>query len=287
MDPSVILVIVSHRMPRPTVVIDKCFLQGSKADRIRELCLSHNVLMTDVLFYELISSSEPHRSRCFAKFPPTENPVSLIHHVGALLHKEINSHAPSGKPSDNRENIRYRFHPDLATCEYVFPEDARQALDEENHKTQMNVSSFIQRARVIAEIFPELLSGSDFDRETAKEEAAHIIATDTTSILKFYSALETPAGEKPLPPTEIVTPAWALFRWVQVQLLMSLDVFFRYRGRIPDASALTPNWHERIEHDLLDAEYLVLGVLEGSFATSERKLQNYWQILRPDGALLS
>ena len=274
-------------MQRPTVVIDKCFLQGSKTDRIRELCQSHDVLMTDVLFYELISSSEPHRSRCFAKLPPTDNPVTLIQHTGTLLRKEIDSHRPSGKPSDNPEDIRYRFHPNLAKGSYVFPEVAREALDEENHKTHENVVSFIQRARVIAEVFPTLLSGSDSDRATAKNEAIRIVATDTTSVLKFYSALEPPPGEKPLPPAEIVTPAWALFRWVQVQLLMSLDVFFRYHGKIPEASALTPHWYEKIEHDLLDAEYLVLGVLEGSFATNERKLQTYWHMLRPDGALMS
>ncbi len=274
-------------MSRPTVVIDKCFLQGSKADRIRELCLSHNVLVTDVLFYELISSSEPHRSRCFAKFPRTENPVTLIQHAGALMRKEIDSHVPSGTPSENREDIRYRFHPDLATGEYAFPEVTKQALDEENCKTHANVVSFVQRAHVIAEVFPTLLSGSDSDKVSAKDEALHIIATDTASVLKFYSALEPPPGEKPLPPAELITPAWALFRWVQIQLLMSLDVFFRYRGKIPEVSALTPRWYERIEHDLLDAEYLVLGVLEGSFATTERKLQEYWGMLRPDGVLMS
>jgi hypothetical protein len=274
-------------MLRPTVVVDKCYLQGSKTDHIRELCLSHNILMTDVLFYELISSSEPQRSRCFAKFPPTENPVSIIQHTGALLRKEINSHAPSGKPSDNPENIRYRFHPELATGEYVFPEDARQALDEENYKTHESVVSFIQRVRIIKEIFPELLIGSDFDKAAANQEAVRIIVSDTTSILKFYSNFESPVGEKPLPPVEIITPAWALFRWVQIQLLMSLDVFFRYQGKIPEASELTHPWYDKIEHDLLDAEYLVLGVLEGSFATTERKLQRYWQMLRPDGVLLS
>lgn len=274
-------------MQRPTVVIDKCFLQGSKVDRIRELCLSHNVLMTDVLFYELISSSEPHRSRCFAKFPPCENPVTLIQHTGALLRKEINSHIPSGKPSENPEDIRYRFHPDLATGKYAFPEATMVALEEENSKTHGNVVSFIQRTQVIAEVFPTLLSGSDADRENAKDEAIRIIATDTASVLKFYSALESPPGEKPLPPAEIVTPGWTLFRWVQVQLLMSMDVFFRYRGKIPEPSALTHRWYEKIEHDLLDAEYLVLGVLEGSFATTERKLQKYWQMLRPDGVLMS
>jgi len=274
-------------MQRPTVVIDKCFLQGSKADRIRELCLSHNVLMTDVLFYELISSSEPQRSRCFAKLPPTDNPVTLIQNTGALLRKEIDSHIPCGKPSKNQEEVNYRFNPNLSAENYVLPESASEALMEENERTLSNVGLFLRKAQVIPEIFPSLLSGSDVARKNAKEEAFNLIASDTDLIIKFYSELEPPSSEKPQPPSEIITPSWAIFRWIQIQLLISVDIFSRRNGNIPEASALArTGGYEKIEHDVLDAEYLLLGVLEGSFATRDRKLQNYWQLLCPGGVLM-
>jgi hypothetical protein len=80
-----------------------------------------------------------------------------------------------------------------------------------------------------------------------------------------------------------VGPDWALFRWLQVQLLFAIDVYCRYGGKLPDV--LTPKWYEKMEHDVLDAQYLILGVLEGSFATREKKLQRWWSPIRPDGAL--
>ena len=83
-------------MAKPTIVLDKNYLQGSTAAHILQLAQSHQLLMADVLFYELISSSEPGRSRCFAKFPKTENPVVLVHHMGALLKQEIESHEACG-----------------------------------------------------------------------------------------------------------------------------------------------------------------------------------------------
>jgi hypothetical protein len=101
--------------------------------------------------------------------------------------------------------------------------------------------------------------------------------------LKFYGSLETPAGERPLPPAKIVTEDWALLRWQQIQLLFALDAYCRYGGRVPET--LSGKAYEKVEHDVLDAHYLLLGVLEGSFATREKKLQKWFGLLRPDGLL--
>jgi hypothetical protein len=97
-------------MAKPTIVLDKNYLQGSTAAHMLQLAQSHQLLMADVLFYELISSSEPGRSRCFAKFPKIENPVILVNHVGALLKQEIESHEACGKPSTRYEDIRFQFN---------------------------------------------------------------------------------------------------------------------------------------------------------------------------------
>ena len=41
---------------RPSVVLDKSFLQGSDASRIRAMGESHHLLMSDALFYEILSN---------------------------------------------------------------------------------------------------------------------------------------------------------------------------------------------------------------------------------------
>lgn len=104
-------------------------------------------------------------------------------------------------------------------------------------------------------------------------------------MLKFYGSLEAPSSKPPLPPAMIMTRDWALFRWQQVQLLFALDAYCRYGGRVPDT--LSGKAYEKVEHDVLDAHYLLLGVLEGSLATREKKLQSWFCLLCPNGYLYS
>jgi len=58
---------------RPTVVLDKSFLQGSKAVTIYEMAKSHRLLMSDALFYELISDPKG-TSPMLRQVPKKENP---------------------------------------------------------------------------------------------------------------------------------------------------------------------------------------------------------------------
>lgn len=270
---------------RPTLVVDKSFLQGVSTAQIRSLCTTHRLVMTDVLFYELMTCQDSERIACFWRFPPEENPVILAKHVGAMLKHEIESHRPFGLPSKNPEDIRFRFNPALTGNDYVLPDDAAAAIEEENSRTHKDVLSFIERVHTLRTMFPDLLKGSDTMRGEARTEAERVICTDPEPVLDFYSSLEPPEGQPSLPPATIVSPSWALFRWLQVQLLIGLDAFIRYGGLIPDQ--LSMKAYEKLEHDVLDAQYLITATLEGSFATRETKLKRFWQMLRPDGVLMS
>lgn len=249
---------------------------------MHELARSHRLLMSDVLFYELISNPEDRR-KCFAKFQKLDNPVDLLKHVGSHLRMEIDTHRPSDKPSRHIEDIRFQFNEALLGSHYELPDDARAVVEEQTAELRGDVASFIEGARTISTLFPDLLLGSDTQRAAAKSEAEFVIATNTEALLRFYSQFESPIGEPPLPLAELVTPEWALFRWLQVKLLFALDLYSRYNGNIP--SELTQKMYVRLEHDVLDAQYLILGVLEGSFATKEGKLKAWWALLCPEGSL--
>lgn len=272
-------------MTKPTILLDKSYLQGSTAVHMLQLAQSHQLLMADVLFYELISSSEPGRSRCFAKFPEIENPVVLVNHVGALLEREIQSHRACGKPSTRYEDIRFEFDEALASKDYTLPPSAAETLQEQMVELRQDVERFVERVRLIPTLIPNLLEGTSSERQSMREAAEEFIATDTDAMMKFYGSLEAPTGERPLPPASILTQDWALFRWQQVQLLFALDAFCRYGGRVPDT--LSGKAYEKVEHDVLDAQYLLLGVLEGSLATREKKLQRWFSLLSPNGQLYS
>lgn len=275
---------IEFPLPRmqSAIILDKSFLQGSKKTRIHELAQTHRLLVSDALFYELLTASEPGRSRCFSKFPPIDNPVDLVDHIGTLMRLEIDSHIPAGKPSTHCEKLRFQFNPRLVNPEYELPEEGLRSVNEQTAQLRSDVLSFIDRCSAIDSFFPKILVGSETQQVQAREEAERAIA-EPGALIPFYASLEPPPGQQPLPSASIVTEKWALYRWLQVQLLFSLDLYVRYRGAIPEN--ISPTTYEKIEHDVLDAQVMMLGCLEGAFATREKKLIRWWNLICPDGTL--
>lgn len=264
------------------VVLDKSFLQGAPRSRVHALAESHRLVMSDALFYELLTGSEPGRSRCFAKLPQTDNPVDLVNHIGTLIRREIDTHKPAGRPSAHREELRFQFNPALLDGAYQLPSEAQQVIDEQFAEIKSDVVSFVERASGISSFFPSLLVGSQQERAQARAKVEKAIVAPG-SLIEFYASLEPPPGQRPFPPASLIDESWALYRWLQIQFLFAVDLYVRYQGNIP--KEFTDGVFERIEHDVLDAQVLMLGCLEGAFATREKKLKSWWSLLRPDGEL--
>jgi len=264
------------------IVVDKSFLQGASGAHIRDLAGNHRILMSDALLYELLTTRPEARAQCFAKFPEVQNPVDLINHVGVLMRREIETGKPSGKPSLHKEEIRFIFNSALLEPEYRPPADAQEAIDEERTRLKDSVQTFLEKVATVESMFPGLLSGSQEEREVAHLDAEKAIVAPN-ALQSFISQFTSPPGEPPLPPADGINDEWALYRWLQVQLLFTLDVYVRYQGNIPEP--LSPQLYEKMEHDVLDAEQLILGCLEGAYATRENKHKRWWALLRPDGCL--
>lgn len=269
-------------MSKTAIVLDKCFLQSTSKAKIFELARLHRLIISDALFYELMTEIEPTRSRCFAKFLPIENPVDLVSHIGTLMRTELDSYQPAGKPSQYRELIRFQFNPLLLSTEYKLPKEAEQEISNATIELHMDVKLFIERAFMTPSFFPDLLTGKQTQRDQAIKDAEQVIATPN-ALIDFYSKLESPSGEKPLPSANLITQDWAIYRWLQVQLLFSLDLYVRYHGNIP--VELSASIFEKMEHDVLDAQLLMLGCLEGAFATNEKKLKRWFRLICPNGIL--
>jgi len=264
------------------IILDKSFLQGTKTSRIQELAAAHRLVVSDALFYELLTAPEPGRTRCFAKFPQTENPVDLVNHIGTMMRIEIDTHLPSGRPSEHRENLRFQFNPHLVSPSYVLPDQAQVAVEEQTTQLQSDVVGFLEQVSLVPTFFPNLLTGNTAEQKLAHAEAEGALA-EPRALIPFYSSLEPPPGERPLPPARLVSEKWAVYRWLQVKLLFAVDVYVRYRGALPET--LSPSTYERMEHDVLDAQVFMLGCLEGAFATREKKLKRWWSLLCPDASL--
>jgi len=270
-------------MKQSGIILDKCFLQGASPETLKKLSNRFQLLMPDVLFYELISSIEPHRSRCFSKFPKSGNPIPVTEHVGALLRKEIETHEPCGLPSENLVDINYRFNPSLASGNYEFTENDIEAQKEIEEELNNDISNLINRSNSLGELFPDFHNKLRKEQKAYAQEVMGAVATDISGITTFLSKLEYPDGNV-MPSEEWLNPSWAIFRWFQVQLLFAIDIASRYG--ILDEAHLTSKLRIKLEHDVLDSHYLIQGLLEKSFATKEKKLKGFFKLLCPEGMLV-
>lgn len=146
------------------VVLDKSYLEGVGSDRIKSLCDEHTVLMPDVLFYELMTTSEHSRKRCFKHLPGTDNPVELIPNVGSLMRFELNTHQPSTPLYDRRLKIRFIFNKNLKTEAFQFTPLQFKSMQQWQQLVSQETTRFFQLAMLVPCFFPRLngIAWSDF-----------------------------------------------------------------------------------------------------------------------------
>lgn len=264
------------------VIVDKSFLQGQSKAAVQEFCKRHRILMTEALLYELLSNPTDRRS-CFTKLPATTNPVDIVMHAGGYLKKEIYSRRQTPRPSERIQNFDFEFNARLRANDYRLPPEALLVLEDQRTELMADVASLKARALLMPKFFPEVFEGSDPERLSARHAAEGDIAASPGKLFDFYASLRAPKGQKKLPTRRLITEEWAVYRWIQIHLLFSLDLYCRYGNAL--GGTLTPNVEEKIEHDVLDAQYLFIGVLQKSFATHEKKLRRWFALIHPDGAL--
>jgi hypothetical protein len=262
----------------PCVVLDKCYLQSVSAERLRSLADSAMLVMTDALFYELLTTDPITRSRCFSKFPDVEVPVHLVGHIGPMLLHEQNTHTKAEDFLSYEIAEPYRFNLGLRDASYELPSDALRNVSEEAGDIRNSVSRYVERTESAASMFPLVTQGSDFARSTALSIYEQELSQRET-ILGFYRSVHVPG----LPPPDLLSEGWATFRLYQVSLFFSLHTLHRHRGPVPPEPSVRE--FTRLEHDVHDCTMLLAAVMAGAFATKEQKLKRWWHLLCPEGPL--
>jgi hypothetical protein len=151
-------------------VLDKSFLQGVKRQRIRELVQTQKLLLSDDTFYELMTCEAAVRISCFQKLTCDPNPVGLVSHIGTLVRKEIETHLPSGTPFENRWDKPFRFNKLLLQEDYALPEEDAAFVGDQAEELSRAVREILDRAATTSLMFPGLLTGSDDERRTSREQ---------------------------------------------------------------------------------------------------------------------
>ena len=260
-----------------TLILDSSYLHGVGIEKIHSLCGEHQVLMPEALFMELLDDDEPAvRAACFKKFPPTENPVELIDHVGALLKYERDHHLPATPVYERRRKIRFEFNKGLTAPEFVLRPEERQTMQEWRDQLKRDVDVFKKRCSEVYKWFPELVrAGSGRSREVI-EKIKGRIAVDLSLVQRLYGQIASP----PFPPQDIINHDWALFRRMQVHLIAAIEYTFQFGAG---------NWQVqsgKLENTVLDQEYSILGILAGGLATRDGQIKKTFKLLCPKGVLM-
>ena len=260
------------------IVIDKCYLQGASPENVSSLCEEYNVLFTQALLYELLTTEEESvRNACFAKFPEKENPVTLIPRAGPLLRYE-NKHLRAASPLiDHRIKVDFRFNPRLTTGTFQHSPDEKTALAEWGQDVKREVETFHEVATGVSAWCPRLLTVTGEELKIGCENLKRQACTDPAVVRNVYRSLDLEGFAC----ASLLDPSWVLFRWIQAHLLFSLDYISRYGfadlDKIP----------RRVEHDVHDLQYVLFGCLCGALATRDSDIRHNFQLACPEGTVIS
>ena len=278
---------------RGSVIVDRSYIQGADVHSLLELQEDWNLLFPDAFFFEVASTDGTARERCLAKLREVHRAGRLFvaPNMGELLRREIHALTRAGVPSDHLVEgldidtfLGSRFH-DLSRVR-------REVLQSTEVDLDRAIDGLVARAGTLQGRFRGTCEGTTEERKEAHRRARETVARDKDFISQFFADFvcqDTHAVPgAPLLATIArngrLGPEWTIYRWVQAQLLYGLDLTER-NG--PSArEPVTPKQRERLQHDVLDLEYLVLGALQGALATKDKRMRGMFRLLRPDGALL-
>lgn len=266
------------------IILDKSYLDGATPKEIHRLCKEYRVLMSDVLFYELTTTTEESRQKCFNKFPDTSNPVELVPNVGTLLRYELNNLKSCTPLHERREKIDFTFHSGLSCAKFEFTKAQRQAAKEQEAYVVQQTQEFFELAMMISTFFPDIGGASHAAFPEKIQKAKDQVTCDESAVRRIYARLLEKNNIVNSVHPDLLETNWAYFRWMQVRCLYSLDLVFRYNGHIP-ANVKIRFW-EKIEHDMLDCEYVILASLCGTLACNENRMIAFFKKIRPDARII-
>lgn len=258
------------------IVLDKSYLRGSPAASIRRLCSDYRVIMPGALFYELLACSASDRARCYAKFPAVLNPVELVENVGVLLRYEARHRKPAASLYDRRAKILFEFNPKLAAGTFEFTQEQQEGIAKWRQEVAIEADIHAATCAVTHKWFPKILGASGRANPSVIAEVRQAVATDPKLVRLLYNSIR----RRSMPRQSAIDSRWACFRWMQVHLLAAL------RHMETHGLDAAPRDRRQLEHDVLDIQYQIMGILAGRIATRDKNVIRVVSELAPKTMIL-
>jgi hypothetical protein len=247
------------------IVIDKSYLFSESADKIKKIAEKSKILICESLLSETAKDDPTKRARLYKKIPSQPKYCEYIPSVSRLLRFEQEKKAPCGKPSSHIVARDYSLTGILKNPETPFPANLAPALDKELEFQKSMLNATLQE---LAHIFNQCT------RASAAKELDELLNGKIRSSEVVNGIIEKAKNNGALVPVAPpLTKEWLTFRYFQVKHIHALDC----RARYSDFDLLRSESAKiKISHDIHDMNYLILALLEGRFATSEKKLKKWW-----------
>lgn len=258
------------------IVIDKSYLRGAGQNAIKDLCTSHEVMMPEILLYELLTAEAEDRAQCFRNLPAIQNPLVLVKNVGAVIRAEIKSRTPVVNTSDIFINKRYEFNRRLIYSDFEFTTNQKISISVWQKDIKSRIEDFKQKAATVSGWFPKIIGFRPNANPTPIDEAKRLICTDKNVVRAIYNQTR----QKDFPETDTLDEKWALFREIQVYIMATLDYVRKYGDGNSDAIS------KGIENEYCDLEYCITALLFGALASRDNQLVTRFKCITPDGFVI-
>jgi hypothetical protein len=259
---------------RSFVVLDKSFLQGVSPAQLYYYVQHGWVFgIADAFWYEHFRKWDEWRRANLVKLKSIENSLVLLPGIGEMFRAEAHEHKPAAQVLVGKRVI---LNPKLRRGGHFFELDG-QTKETANGRTvelEERIDDMIAIWRDFKTL-PALNDATHSEMPSRVHELSLQIRDDREDIRRFYGNHRIP----PWPQAELIDEQWTFFRWIQVQLIAGLDFFASYGIK-------TQPSREKLMHELLDLEYLILALVVGGLASREKRMIQRFKLLRPDGILL-
>lgn len=231
--------------------------------------------MPEALFFEVLVPSDQSTSGLFKKFPDRENPVAIVGHVGTLMRHEIDSNEPSSPAERLSLQKRWEFNSKLRTGEFELTPQQRNGVAAWKEYEREAAESFLARYSCTHEWFPGTESYVPGRPDDVIRQAKKQVANDPSFVTSVYDRIR----QDSYPTSNMIGPGWAIFRWLQVQLVYSLEYIRRHGPNRKDLVS------KHVQNDVIDAQYATTALLANGLASDDRNLKSIYLLLNPCGEL--
>lgn len=257
-----------------SIVVDKSFCQALKAERLAALSMRYAVLVPSAFYYEVFTTASEKVRKTL---------IGLEEFRRADLPTLLRRETQSGKPTERMEQtlLPRKVNSEVLSPAWRLTPDKSAVVERYDHglvRPSIQFWKAVIRSGVVGFSHEELAAMSASDKEFLT----------LCELLRDPDRIRKIAAELNFLHASIIDASWLHYRQYQAWILHGLILRRRYRCEENDVSEL------RIEHDLQDLEYLILGLHVGNLATcdtseklSKASLGWRFKLLRPEGRLLT